>query len=136
MVAQRTSYYRDSDGNVHSNGEVYVPDVEIIEEREIIEDEIRTQITVEAGEEVEMNVDQEEVDTNNKSTTIIAVTVSIVLLLAIAYGMRVVYQRMNAEELEKLSIKAKQEEIHMTKMKSVAKRKQKEQIDTVDQVID
>lgn len=76
-----------------------------------------------------MNI--EEVDTNNKSTTIIAVTVSIVILLAVAYCMRVLYQRMNAEELEKLEIQAKQAE--MVKMKTVQK---KQKVESVDAIID
>merc|ERR1712146_156803 len=97
-----------------------------------VENEIRTQITVEQ----EITLQEEEVDTNSKSTVIIAATVSVVVLLLIAYGMRVLYNRMNAEELEKLSIKAKQEEIHMTKMKSVKKQRRKDDVDAVDAVID
>jgi len=65
---------------------------------------------------------------------IIAVTVSIVLLLCIAFCIRVLYRRMNAEELEKAAIKVKQEEIHMTKMKSVNRHKKK--VDEADDVID
>jgi hypothetical protein len=112
-----TYYTRDSEGNIQADQEVYIPDVEILEEIEIVENEIRTQITVEQ----EVTLQEEEVDTNSKSTVIIAVTVSVVVLLLIIYGMRVLYNRMNAEELEKVAIKAKQEEIHMTKMKSVKK---------------
>jgi len=130
-----TSYTRDSNGNVISvniEEEVYVPDVQVIEEREIIENEIRTQITVEQ----EIIIQEEEVDTNAKSTIIIAATVAVVVLLATAYGMRLLYNRMNAEELEKVAIKAKQEEIHMTKMKSAKRAMQKNDIDEVDAVID
>jgi heme/copper-type cytochrome/quinol oxidase subunit 2 len=53
-----------------------------------------------------MNV-AEQVDTNSKSTVIIAATVSVVLLLCIAYCMRVLYRRMNADELEQTAIKIK-----------------------------
>jgi len=115
--------------NEDLSNQVYIPDVEVIGEREIIQNEIRTQITVEQEQAMMMNV--EEVDTNNKSTTIIAVTVSIVLLLAVAYCMRVLYQRMNAEELEKLEIQAKQAE--MVKMKTVQK---KQKVESVDAIID
>lgn len=115
--------------NEDLSNQVYIPDVEVIGEREIIQNEIRTQITVEQEQTMMMNV--EEVDTNNKSTTIIAVTVSIVILLAVAYCMRVLYQRMNAEELEKLEIQAKQAE--MVKMKTVQK---KQKVESVDAIID
>lgn len=126
-----TSYQREIIEEDMTN-EVYVPDVEIIAEIERLENEIRTQITVEQEQAVMMNV--EEVDTNNKSTMIVAVSISIVVLLAIAFCMRVLYQRMNAEELEKLQTEAKQAEIAMTKLKTVQKKKQ--QIESVDAIID
>ena len=113
--------------------EVYIPDVSIVEDKTIIENMINTQFTVDSNGNTVMNM-EEQVDTNNKSTVIVAVTVSIVILLCIAYAMRVLYRRMNAEELEKMDIKIKQEEIHMTKMKSVNRHKKK--VDEADDVID
>jgi len=117
-----------------SDTEVYIPDVSVIEETTVIESEVTTQITVEQ----EIIVQEEEVDTNGKSTIIVGVTASVVVLLLIAYFMRVLYNRMNAEALEKVAIKAKQEEIHMTKMKSVKRSRQKKDnnVDQVDEVID
>lgn len=106
----------------------------VIEETTVIESEVTTQITVEQ----EIIVQEEEVDTNGKSTIIVGVTASVVVLLLIAYFMRVLYNRMNAEALEKVAIKAKQEEIHMTKMKSVKRSRQKKDnnVDQVDEVIE
>lgn len=117
-----------------SDTEVYIPDVSVIEETTVIESEVTTQITVEQ----EIIVQEEEVDTNGKSTIIVGVTASVVVLLLIAYFMRVLYNRMNAEALEKVAIKAKQEEIHMTKMKSVKRSRQKKDnnVDQVDEVIE
>lgn len=113
--------------------EVYIPDVSIVEDKTIIENHVTSQLTVDSNGSTVMNVN-EQVDTNSKSTVIVAVTVSIVILLCIAYGMRILYRRMNAEELEKTAIKIKQEEIHMTKMKSF--NRQKKKVDEADDVID
>lgn len=53
-----------------------------------------------------MTLDQEEtVATNNSSTMIIAATGTVVVLLGVGYCMRVVYTRMNEEELEQQAAK-------------------------------
>lgn len=79
-----------------------------------------------------MTLDQEEtVATNNSSTVIIAATGTIVVLLGVGYCMRVVYTRMNEEELEQQAAKVQQEEIYMAKIQS-----KKSKVEDIDAVID
>jgi len=83
--------------------EVYIPEISVVEDRTIIENEITTQLTVDSTGNTVMQ-QNEQVDTNSKSTVIIAVTISIVLLLCIAFCMRVLYNRAYAAEIEKTAI--------------------------------
>ena len=79
-------------------------------------------------------IEEESVAKSNSSTTIVAATATIVAVLGVGYCMRVLYSRMNAEELERQATKAQQEQIYMTKIKSKALTKDK--VDDVDAVID
>lgn len=80
---------------------------------------------------------EEEVEQNNMSTIIAVVAAAVIVLLAAIYLLKCVYNKANAEELEKAAIQQKQKEIYDGKIRAVTKKATvKANIDTIDKVID
>jgi len=80
-------------------------------------------------------VEYESVSKNGNSTTaIVAISASIVAVLLLGFCAKAVYARMHADELEQQAVKARQEQIYMTKIRD--RKLTKGKVDEIDGVID
>lgn len=80
---------------------------------------------------------EEKVEQNNMSTIIAVVAAAVILVLVAVYLLKCVYNKANAEQLEKAAIQQKQKEIYDGKIRAVTRKGTvKANIEAIDKVID